>query len=209
MDDRINQIISNKIISILRNVPDRYLIEVVEILTENNIRSIEVTMNSKGALKQIKELSNHFNNDILIGAGTVSSKQDVVQAAKAGAKYLITPSVSEEVALAAKAYSLPVIMGAMTPTEIIRAIELEAALVKIFPITNLGPGYIKDIMAPLNNLKIVAVGGITPDNALEYIKNGALAVGVGSSLVNNKDFSRDDWKDILIKRAQKFGEIIT
>jgi 2-dehydro-3-deoxyphosphogluconate aldolase/(4S)-4-hydroxy-2-oxoglutarate aldolase len=209
MKKLIEQIVGDKIIAILRNVPDEHLLTVVGTLLDNGIRCIEVTLNSAGALGQIARLADGFEDRILLGAGTVTRKEDVIQAVEAGATYLITPYVlSEEAAAAAQGYGVPVIMGAMTPTEIARAMELGAALVKVFPIGSLGPGYLKDVLAPIQDARLVAVGGVTPGNIGDYLRSGAVGAGVGGSLVNNKQFSEPGWETRLAERARLYVQAI-
>jgi 2-dehydro-3-deoxyphosphogluconate aldolase/(4S)-4-hydroxy-2-oxoglutarate aldolase len=203
------QVLQDKIVAILRNVPDEQLLQVVGTLIDNGIRAIEVTLNSTGALAQIARLEAEFRGAILLGAGTVTSKEGVLSAIQAGAAYLITPYVSEEVAVTAREWDVPVYMGAMTPTEIARAISLGAAIVKVFPSGTLGPGYIKDVLAPMQDAKLMAVGGVTPANIGEYLRNGAVGAGVGNSLVNNKELAVAGWESRLIERARGYVDAIS
>jgi 2-dehydro-3-deoxyphosphogluconate aldolase / (4S)-4-hydroxy-2-oxoglutarate aldolase len=200
----VNELLDSKIISILRHVPDYYLVDVVRILIESGIRAIEVTLNSKNALCQIEEIARFFGDSVLLGAGTVTKDQEVEDAYNAGASYILTPYVAESVAVACSSKPLPVIMGAMTPTEVAQSKAMGADLIKIFPAGRLGPGYIKDILAPLDDTKIFAVGGINAVNARDYLEAGAIGLGIGGSLVDHQMFASENWKEILSNKAQAF-----
>jgi 2-dehydro-3-deoxyphosphogluconate aldolase/(4S)-4-hydroxy-2-oxoglutarate aldolase len=200
----VDQLIESKIIVILRGVPEKKVVPLVGKLIENGITAIEVTMNSEGALRQIGLLADRYGDQILLGAGTVTEYRQAMESIRAGATYLITPYVSEEVAEVALPQAIPVLMGAMTPTEIARAGQLGAELIKVFPAGRLGAGYIKDILGPMNDAKLVAVGGITPENAQTYINAGAVAIGVGSSLVDEKRLTEPDWEKSISERARLF-----
>lgn len=204
----IEQFAVDRIVAILRGVPHKYLPKVVETLADNGIRAIEITLNSPDALRQIRETKILFEDRVLLGAGTVIRGEDAVRAVEAGASYLITPCVTEQVAVQARSLNVPVMMGAMTPTEIVRCMELEATWVKIFPIGSLSPGYVKDVLAPLPDARLVAVGGVTPDNLGDYLRNGAVGVGVGGSLVNVNDLSELGWERRLAERVRSYVQAI-
>lgn len=208
MSGIVEQIDNEKIVAILRNVPGEYPLRVIEVLLENGIRAVEITMNTAGAEDQIRAAKERFAERVLLGAGTVTSRELAVRAVEAGAAYLITPYVSEPVAEQARLLDVPVMMGALTPTEIARAMELGAEWSKIFPIGSLSPGYVKDVLAPMADAKLVAVGGVTPENAGEFIRNGAVGVGVGSSLVNANELSSAGWEQRLAARARSFVQAV-
>lgn len=208
MSNIIEQFAAEKIVAILRNVPAIHLPKVVETLLENNIRNIEITLNSPGALEQISDMNKRFGNRVVMGAGTVTRREHVIQAVEAGASYLITPYISDSVAEQARIMNVPVMMGAMTPTEIARCMELGAAWVKVFPISSLSKGYIQDVLAPMPDARLVAVGGITPDNVGDYLRSGAVGVGVGSALVKVSELSEPDWERRLAQRAQDYVHAI-
>lgn len=200
----VDRLIKSKIIAILRGVPEEKIISLVGKLLENGITAIEITMNTEGVLRKIGKLADRYENRILLGAGTVKGYREAIESIRAGATYLITPYVSEEVAEAAHSQGVPVVMGAMTPTEIARACQLGAQLVKVFPAGRLGPGYIQDILGPMNDVKLVAVGGIHPENVHSFLSAGAVAVGVGSSLVNNQVLMKPGWEQDISIRTQQF-----
>jgi 2-dehydro-3-deoxyphosphogluconate aldolase/(4S)-4-hydroxy-2-oxoglutarate aldolase len=181
------QIERSKIVAILRNVPLDRLPRVMEALYEGGIRVAEITLNSDGALDGIRVMRNMYEGKMSIGAGTVITALDVERATDAGAEFLISPHTDERVIEAALSRSSVPIPGALTPTEIVRAVTAGAPYVKLFPCTTFGPSYVKELLAPLNHVKFMAVGGITAKLAAAYIQAGAIAVGAGSGLVSHAD----------------------
>jgi 2-dehydro-3-deoxyphosphogluconate aldolase/(4S)-4-hydroxy-2-oxoglutarate aldolase len=177
------QIERSKIVAILRNVPLDRLPRVMEALYEGGIRVAEITLNSDGALDGIRVMRNMYEGKMSIGAGTVITALDVERATDAGAEFLISPHTDER-ALSRSSVPIP---GALTPTEIVRAVTAGAPYVKLFPCTTFGPSYVKELLAPLNHVKFMAVGGITAKLAAAYIQAGAIAVGAGSGLVSHAD----------------------
>lgn len=151
-------------------------------LRSAGIDVIEITLDSPDAFGTIGALRAH-DGHLTVGAGTVRSDELARQAVEAGAQFLVTPHVDAKVAGAALRLNVPVILGALTPTEIIRARELGAELVKVFPAATLGPAYIQQILAPLHDVQLVPTGGITPSNAGQFIAAGAVAVGIGGALL--------------------------
>jgi 2-dehydro-3-deoxyphosphogluconate aldolase/(4S)-4-hydroxy-2-oxoglutarate aldolase len=186
----------HQVIAILRNVPPDRLNKVMDALYAGGVRLAEITLNSEGALSGIASMRKAFQGRMLIGAGTVMNREDAKEAMEAGAEFLISPHVSEAVIETALARDVLPLPGAMTPTEIVRAMEAGSKYVKLFPCSFFGPGYVKEILAPLNQAKIIAVGGVNALNAAEYIRNGAVGVGLGSSLVTMKDILAGDFETI-------------
>ncbi|WP_123042999.1 bifunctional 4-hydroxy-2-oxoglutarate aldolase/2-dehydro-3-deoxy-phosphogluconate aldolase [Cohnella candidum] len=208
MNPVTEQVLRQRIVSILRNVPDEHLVKAVGVLAGNGIRAVEVTLNTPGALEQIARLRKEYGNEMLIGAGTVITGEDAEAAIRAGAAFLITPCVTEEAATVAREAGIPVYMGAMTPSEIVRASRLGADIVKVFPCGSLGPGYLKEVLAPLNGTPLMAVGGVAPENVGEYLRAGAVCAGVGGSLVSARDFTLDGWELLLADRSRRYVEAI-
>ena len=139
----------------------------------------------------------------LIGAGTVSTVERARLAMAAGAQFLVTPNLDLEVVELAKAHQCPILPGVLTPTEMMAAIKAGVVTLKLFPASQLGPAYVKDVLAPLDDLNLVAVGGVTQDNAAEWLKAGCIGIGMGSSLLD-KDLLRDRRYDEIIRRTKVF-----
>ncbi len=141
----------------------------------------------------------------LVGAGSVRSVDEAHQAIDAGAQFVVTPVLDLQVIEVCKNAGIPVFPGAFTPTEIHTAWQAGAAAVKVFPATALGPGYVKDILAPLPYLKLVPTGGVNLSNIAAFLDKGAFAVGTGSSLLDPEALKRKDWQK-LTKHARAFVE---
>jgi 2-dehydro-3-deoxyphosphogluconate aldolase/(4S)-4-hydroxy-2-oxoglutarate aldolase len=163
-----------RLIAIVRlSTPDN-VIRVCQELVEAGLPAVEVTLNTPGALEAIGALGG------AVGAGSVRTPAHVRDAQNAGAAFLVTPTTNHEVIRAA---SVPVVCGALTPTEIDLASSSGAAYVKVFPASAMGPGYIKEVLAPMPELRLIPTGGVTLANVGDYAVAGAVGVGVGSALV--------------------------
>lgn len=203
----LKSIEESPIIAVLRNIPQENSLKVIEALLSGGIHNIEVTFGSGNTAEMIKEAKNEFKNDVFIGAGTVLNTEHVKIAVDAGAQFAFSPVYSEEVvrlALENKMISIP---GCYSPTEIYEAYKIGAQAVKVFPAASLGAGFIKDIKAPMPFINIIPTGGINKDNILGYFNAGALAVGLGSSLVKNEMVKQNNFSQITL-RAQEFMNLI-
>ena len=174
---------------------------ILHALLEGGIRNVEVTLSTPGSIAAITNWQKF--DSAIVGAGTVRTVDDVTQAADAGAKFLVTPTTSLPVLEAAERLGLPVICGAMTPSEIDLAAK-SAALVKIFPIEAIGGlAYLKAIAAPLNDIGFVPTGGVDAETATDYAAFGCAGVGIGSALVNEASVIDKKWSEIR-DRASTF-----
>ena len=181
------------IIAILRGKTAAGMRGAVEALLAGGVSSMEVTMTTPGALELIREVSTAFAGRVLMGVGSVLDPETCRMALLAGAEFVVTPVVNRDVIAMCNRYAKPIACGAFTPTEALAAHEAGADMVKIFPADTLGPGYIRNVLAPMPMLRLVPTGGVTPENAREYIKAGAVALGVGSSLVSARVLESGDW----------------
>jgi 2-dehydro-3-deoxyphosphogluconate aldolase/(4S)-4-hydroxy-2-oxoglutarate aldolase len=170
----------------------------VEALRAGGLELVEVTLTTPGALSAIRELS-EAHPRAWIGAGSVVSVEDAERAIAAGAKFLVTPTLDTAVLSAAAARGVPVVCGAYTPTELQSAHAHGAALVKVFPAGALGPGYVRDVLAPLPHLRLAPTGGVTVDNLDAWFGAGAVAVAVGSALVSQQDADAGVWDDVIAR----------
>lgn len=178
----------SKVTVILRGYSYEQTKTVMEALVQSSIRAVEITLNTEGALETIEKISKEYGDRVSIGAGTVKNIDDARNAIKAGAKFILTPIVvSKDVIDECKRYNVKSVIGAMSPTEVWWCYENGADIVKIFPARSCGSNYIKDIKAPLGNIKVMAVGGVSVQNAKEFLQNGADYLGIGSSLFNKED----------------------
>jgi 2-dehydro-3-deoxyphosphogluconate aldolase / (4S)-4-hydroxy-2-oxoglutarate aldolase len=195
-----NQLLDEAVLGIVRVASDRDLSTLVRFLQDGGLSCVEITMTTPGALRAIEEASGKLQG-VLMGAGTVLDGPTARQAILAGAQFLVTPTVKPDVIEMAHRYGVVVIAGAMTPTEILTAWELGADMVKVFPADILGPGYLKAVHGPLPQIPLVPTGGITADNAGEFIKAGAVVVCAGSWLVDKKAVEEGRY-EVLTQRAR-------
>ncbi len=170
------------VIAIIRGVEANKTDALVTALYDGGIRLAEITMNTANATETILRLRGTYYEKMCIGAGTVTDVKRAAAAIDAGAQFIVTPNTNADVISLCLKNNIMIIPGALTPTEIVSAINLGCEYVKLFPASSMGPKYLKDILAPIDNAKIVAVGGVSIDNATEYLKNGACAIGVGGNL---------------------------
>lgn len=192
---------------ILRGLEARWLAPVVEAVGEGGLTNLEITMNTSGATDQIKAAVALVGTRMNIGAGTVTSLGLLEQALEAGATFIVTPIVREDVILRCVELGVPVFPGAFTPTEIARAWDLGAALVKVFPAEVLGPAYIRSVKAPLSEVRLMPTGGIDLETLAEYQRAGASAFGVGTPLFRASRIAEGDWP-WLRQRAAAFVEAL-
>ena len=164
---------------------------------------IEVTMTTPGALGVIEQAKQRYGDDVLFGAGSVLDPETARAAILAGADFIVAPTLNLEMVALCNRYAVPVMPGIYTPTEALTAIEAGADMVKLFPASFGGPELVKAIRAPLPQLEIVPVGGVDLNTAADFIRAGSAALGVGSSLVNNKLLADGDL-DELTRRAEGF-----
>jgi len=202
-----NQIVRSGAIAVIRLKEKLPIERAVDALIQGGITIIEVTLTSPGALSLIETLQKSYEEEILIGAGSVITKEQVNDVALAGASFVVSPITKKEVIDAGHTRGLPVLPGAFTPTEAQIAHEYGADMVKIFPAGQLGSDYLRALLTPLPHLKLVPTGGITPENTREWIRAGALAVGLGSALFD-VEIVRSGQFSVLTERARKLCKSI-
>lgn len=192
-------VLDEGLIAIVRgNFPAAKVIEIGDALLASPVLIMEVTLNTTGALDAITLLRERFGDKMLVGAGTVRTVAQFDEAIAAGAQFTVSPNLDMATVARALASDILHLPGVFTPTEAQQAFVAGCKLVKLFPSEVVGPRYLKAIRAPLDDIKFIPTGGITPDNVGEYIRAGASAVGLGSALVTGPDQPLDD----LITRAR-------
>lgn len=191
-----------RITAILRGIDREHLEPVVEALYAGGIRLLEITFNqgsatrledTAAAIARVKEI---YGDRLHVGAGTVMSVEEVAAAHRAGAEFILAPNVDEMVIRAAVDRGLCAIPGAMTPTEIAGAYNAGAQIIKLFPAGNLGLGYCKAVMAPLNHIPMIAVGGVDQHNLPSFLKAGFLGAGIGSNLTDRRLIQAGDYQGL-------------
>jgi 2-dehydro-3-deoxyphosphogluconate aldolase/(4S)-4-hydroxy-2-oxoglutarate aldolase len=181
------------LVGIIRNVSPEDVKRILPIYREAGLTTVEITMNTPGATDMIRYALENEHYGLNIGAGTVCTKDDLDAALEAGAQFIVTPVLSKKVVKSCVKKGIPVFPGAYTPTEIFQAWSLGASMVKIYPATALGPGYIKDLKAPMNQLKLLPTGGVSLENMEAFLKAGANGLGIGGQLFDKKLIQDKNW----------------
>src|SRR5690554_4184511 len=184
------------VVAVIRVDSRAVLMDTTLALAEGGIKGLEITMTSPGALGAIEEAVEKLGDRVIIGVGSVLDAVTARLAILAGAGFVVSPVLKPEIIEVCQRYSIPCVPGAFTPTEILAAWEAGADVVKIFPATKLGPSFIKDIRGPLPQVKMTPTGGVNLDNAGEFIKAGAVFVGVGSALIDKRLVAEKKWEDL-------------
>lgn len=172
------------------------LVRVAEAIAEGGIPAIEVTMTVPGAIDMIKQVADELGDDVLLGVGSVTDVETARQAIDAGARYVVSPIYKKVVVETTHAKGAVALPGAFTPTEIQSAYEVGAEFVKVFPASVLGMKFIKAVRAPLPHLKLVPTGGVSLDNAGDWLRAGAAMVGVGSALLDKEAIASGDYEKL-------------
>ncbi len=199
--EQLQRIEACGIIAIIRANSSNQLIKAAGAIHAGGINVIEVTMTTPNALQVIEDVAAAYGDEVLVGAGSVLDAETARMVMLAGAEFIVSPVTKSDVIDVCNRYGKTVIPGAFTPTEILSAWEAGADVVKVFPSGGAGPGYIKDVSAPLPHIPLVPTGGINAQNAANFIAAGATALGVGSALVDNKYVEAGAF-DVLIERAR-------
>jgi len=177
-------------------------------LAGGGIRSVELTFTTPGVEDVIRaSVATADEHGAVVGAGTVTSAERTTAAIEAGARFLVTPGIQEDVARVAREAGVPFLLGAFTASEVMRAVELGAAAVKIFPASLVTPGYLKDLRGPFPDIEFVPSGGLHEGNAASWIEAGALAATAGSSVVTPALIEAADWTAIE-ERAASFSRVV-
>jgi 2-dehydro-3-deoxyphosphogluconate aldolase / (4S)-4-hydroxy-2-oxoglutarate aldolase len=195
-EQTLSGILGTGVIAIIRAETAEHLLAITEALIAGGVMAVEVTMTTPKALAGIEQLADRLGDRAIIGVGTVLDAATCRDAIYAGAQFVISPHFDPAVVETTRRYGKVSIPGAFTPTEIIRAWTGGADLVKIFPATVLGPGYLKDVLAPLPQVRLTPTGGVDVKNAGDWIRAGAACVGAGSSLVSKEAQAKRDWPAI-------------
>jgi len=190
------------IVAIIRTPDAAQVQAIVDALVEGGIRALEVTMTVPCAVALIREIAPKLPAGFLLGAGTVVDAETARAVVDAGARFVVSPVFRAGVVAACHERGVPALPGCFSPTEILDAHDAGADITKVFPATVLGPQFIKDVRAPLPQVKLMPTGGVTPANAGDWIRAGAAAVGIGSALLDGAAIARGDWR-VLVERARQ------
>lgn len=206
--DTLNTIKETKIIAIIRNAKPDDILPIVKSLYKSGIRAIEITMNYPKALESIELVATEMKDKVVVGAGTVLDAESARLAILSGATFILSPTLNKETIQMTKKYGAVSIPGALSPTEILDAYEYGGDIIKVFPTTSMGPEYIKDLQGPLPQIPLLPTGGIDLNNIEQFMKAGAVGVGLGSSLVNTKLEANEEYYKNLEETAKQFSDIV-
>lgn len=201
----LDQILAHKIVAIIRGANPDDILQIAGALYESGIKCMEITLNSANALQVIESLANKMEGKILVGAGTVLDAGAASDAIAAGAKFIISPIMDIETINRTKELGAVSIPGAFTPTEIFKAYSAGGDIIKVFPGSS-GPGFIKEILAPLPHIPLMPTGGISLENIKEFKNAGAVAYGIGKALVDTKQRINEESLNKIRDNARKFIE---
>jgi len=205
--DIVRNIEATGVVAVIRLPEADQLRAVADALAEGGVRAIEVTMTVPRAVSLIEELAASLSSDIIVGAGTVVDAETARQVILAGAQFVVGPVFRPAVIEMCHRHDIPAMPGCFTPTEILTAWEAGADIVKVFPATALGPGFFKDVRGPLPQVRMMPTGGVTRENAGEWIRAGAVAIGVGTALVDKKAVAERRF-DAIAVTARHFVEAV-
>jgi 2-dehydro-3-deoxyphosphogluconate aldolase/(4S)-4-hydroxy-2-oxoglutarate aldolase len=206
--DVLRAIEASGVVAVIRLRDPELVQGVVDALLAGGVRALEITMTVPRAVELIAEIAAKLPPEFLLGAGTVTDAQTARRVIDAGARFIVSPVFKREVLDVCRERDIVAAPGCFTPTEILDASDYGADVIKVFPATVLGPGYIKDVLAPLPHLKLMPTGGVTKENAGDWIKAGAVALGVGTSMVDAKAVAERRF-EVVAENARHFVNAVT
>lgn len=204
----MNRILQCGVVAVIRAHTSDQLLDIAEALVNGGVVAIEVTMSTPKAIEGIEKLVDVLGTKAVIGVGTVLNAAIGAAAIAAGAEFVVSPVLDTSIIEMTHKFGKVSIPGAFTPSEILTAWSAGADIVKVFPATTMGPQYLKDLLSPMPFLRMIPTGGVTVQNANQWIKAGAVAVGAGSSLVSKDLMARGDWVGITAL-ARQFVEAVS
>ena len=204
----LQRVLNCGIIAVVRAPDPAGLVDVVRALADGGVTVAEVTFTIPNAIDVIREVSRQLGNRVLLGAGTVLDPETARAAILAGADFVVSPALTLDVIRLCRRYDKLVMPGAFTPTEILTAWEAGADIVKVFPADIVGPAFFKAVRGPLPQIKLMPTGGVDLNTASEFLKAGAVCLGVGSQLVDPKLIAAKDYAALTVL-AKKYADIVT
>lgn len=187
------------LVGILRGIHKEALLEIIPRYIQAGLTTLEITMNTPNIAEILRHTTDVYGDQLNIGAGTVCTEKDLEVALSAGAQFIVTPILNEQVIRKCVEAQIPVFPGALTPSEIYQAWSWGASLVKVFPASAFGPGYIREVLAPLDEIQLMPTGGISLQNMADYYRAGAKGFGLGSLLFDKKLIQTAAWDALEMK----------
>lgn len=203
----VHEVEASGVVAIVRLDDLSQAVPLTEALIRGGVRSVEFTFTNRLAGRVIETVRETLGDEALVGAGSVLDPETARTAILAGAQFVVTPTLNTAVIELCNRYAVPTVIGAFTPTEMLTAWQAGATYVKVFPASVGGPSYLKDVRGPMPQLKLIPTGGVSADNAGDFIRAGAVAIAAGSSLVDAKTVNAGSWP-VLEERARKLIEAV-
>lgn len=204
---RLEELKKRKIVAVIRGARPDQILPIAHALQSGGVSTFEITVDTPKVCELIEKVKEEFGNEVIVGAGTVLDAETARSVIMSGAEFIFSPTVNAETIKMAKRYGVLSIPGAFTPTEILTAYEYGGDIIKVFPADVLGVPYFKSLQGPLPHIPLMPTGGINAENIHDYFRAGAVAAGVGGSLVNPKKLnSEKDYSD-LTEKAKQYSEL--
>jgi 2-dehydro-3-deoxyphosphogluconate aldolase / (4S)-4-hydroxy-2-oxoglutarate aldolase len=207
MSTHLDRILRCGIVAVLRAPSGDLLADVAEALLAGGVEAIEVTFTVPHALQVIEQVADRLGDKVVLGAGTVLDPETARAAILAGAQFIVSPTLNLQVIELCRRYSRLVMPGALTPTEILMAWQAGADIVKVFPSDLTGPGYLKAVLAPLPQVRLMPTSGVNLQTAADFLKAGACALGVGGTLADKQTIANREFGKIT-DLARQYVEIV-
>ncbi|MEZ3163455.1 bifunctional 4-hydroxy-2-oxoglutarate aldolase/2-dehydro-3-deoxy-phosphogluconate aldolase [Halorubrum sp. RMP-47] len=207
MNETLSRLVDSGVVAVLRGVPADQLIEIAEALREGGVTAVEITADTPNVGDLIGEVAGSFDDEVVVGTGTVLDSETARTTLMAGAEFVVSPSLHEDVIETCNRYGAVSAPGVMTPTEAVRGYEAGADFVKVFPAKTVGPAHLGAMKGPLGQIPMMPTGGVSPDNAAEYVEAGAFSVGAGGALVDYDAAERGDYEAIT-ETAREFTRVV-
>jgi 2-dehydro-3-deoxyphosphogluconate aldolase/(4S)-4-hydroxy-2-oxoglutarate aldolase len=199
--DVLKRLFKSGVVAVIRMNDRQRVARVIDAIRLGGVDCIEITMTLPGAIEVIADLASKAGTDVVIGAGTVTDPETARAVIDAGAQFVVSPIFDPRIIACCRERDVVSIPGCYTPTEIFAATAAGADIVKVFPARELGPGYLKDLAGPFPNLRLMPTGGVTIENVGEWVAAGAVAVGIGSELLDKKAIAEGRY-EVLTERAK-------
>jgi 2-dehydro-3-deoxyphosphogluconate aldolase/(4S)-4-hydroxy-2-oxoglutarate aldolase len=204
----LSSIIDIGVVPVVRTSTAEAAIKSIEAIHRGGIRAAEITMTVPGAIRALEKVADQFGDSIVLGAGTVLDPETARACMLAGAQFFVTPALNLKTIEIAQRYSLPIMPGALTPTEVVTAWEAGADVVKVFPASAVGGAkYIKALKGPFPHIEMIPTGGVNLDTTADFLKAGACAVAVGGELVDPGTIKEGKY-EVFESRARQYLEIV-
>ncbi|WP_123619923.1 bifunctional 4-hydroxy-2-oxoglutarate aldolase/2-dehydro-3-deoxy-phosphogluconate aldolase [Halorubrum sp. CSM-61] len=207
MNETLSRIVDSGVVAVLRGVEADQLIGITEALREGGVTAVEITADTPDVAEKLGEVAGSFDDEVVVGTGTVLDSETARTTLMAGAEFVVSPSLHEDVIETCNRYGAVSAPGVMTPTEAVRGYEAGADFVKVFPAKTVGPAHLGAMKGPLGQIPMMPTGGVGPDNAADYIDAGAFAVGAGGALVDYDAAERGDYEAIT-ETAREFVQVV-